>query len=225
MDVVCSATGSRPTARSARRRLLRRGRPSLPMAARRSRPRLSGPTPSAACRTRWCNVDAVDVDAIPDRRLELDAGLYPPSDRSRCTYPLMLNTVPGFTAEQIGRAFSVPTRSTGGRPGRRRVDLPSAALPLADVLSSLVPTHAWPGRSGRDDSSRSRSGPLAVGPPADRPSPRAPAGGARARAAGTVPAGSGSVRRAHRGTCGVANVERSSTSAPSTEITSGVGKP
>ncbi|GIE82116.1 DNA-directed RNA polymerase sigma-70 factor [Actinoplanes philippinensis] len=59
--------------------------------------------------------DDVDVDAIPDRRLELMlVCAHPAIDRAMHT-PLMLNTVLGFTAEQVGRAFSVPAATMATR--------------------------------------------------------------------------------------------------------------
>jgi RNA polymerase sigma-70 factor (ECF subfamily) len=129
------------------------------------------------------HVDDLDVDAIPDRRLELLlVCAHPAVDRTAHT-PLMLNTVLGFTAEQIGRAFSVPASTMATRlvRAKRRIKaagirfripdrsdlpsrmaavleavygayvidwcttgpedrrLPSEALHLAEVLTTLVP--------------------------------------------------------------------------------------
>jgi predicted RNA polymerase sigma factor len=124
----------------------------------------------------------IDVDSIPDRRLELMlVCAHPAIDRAVRT-PLMLNTVLGFTAEQVGRAFSMPPSAMATRlvrakkrikatgiafripdradlparmtsvleavygayvidwssgPQARR--LPSEALHLAEVLTTLVP--------------------------------------------------------------------------------------
>ena len=128
-------------------------------------------------------MDEVDLEAIPDRRLELMlVCAHPAIDRAAHT-PLMLNTVLGFTADQIGRAFSIPTSTMATRlvRAKRRIkaaripfrlpdradlptrmaavleavygayvidwattgtqirSLPSEALHLAEVLSSLVP--------------------------------------------------------------------------------------
>ena len=61
--------------------------------------------------------DDLDVEALPDKRLELMlVCAHPAIDRSAHT-PLMLATVLGFTAEQIGRAFSVPASTMATRRG------------------------------------------------------------------------------------------------------------
>lgn len=60
-------------------------------------------------------LDDLDVDAIPDRRLELMLVCAHPAIDSGMHTPLMLNTVLGFTAEQIGRAFSVPATTMATR--------------------------------------------------------------------------------------------------------------
>ncbi|MFC4071689.1 RNA polymerase sigma factor [Actinoplanes subglobosus] len=60
-------------------------------------------------------LDDLDVDAIPDRRLELMLVCAHPAIDSGMHTPLMLNTVLGFTAEQIGRAFSVPAATMATR--------------------------------------------------------------------------------------------------------------
>src|SRR5579859_2471371 len=65
--------------------------------------------PLDAARDVLAQIDDIDVDSIPDRRLELMlVCAHPAIDRAVRT-PLMLNTVLGFTAEQVGRAFSMPT--------------------------------------------------------------------------------------------------------------------
>ncbi|HET9170411.1 MAG TPA: DUF6596 domain-containing protein [Actinospica sp.] len=71
--------------------------------------------PLDPARDTFAYIDEIDVDAIPDRRLELMlVCAHPAIDRAVRT-PLMLNTVLGFTAEQIGRAFSVPTSTMATR--------------------------------------------------------------------------------------------------------------
>jgi predicted RNA polymerase sigma factor len=73
-------------------------------------------------------VDDLDVDAIPDRRLELMlVCAHPAIDRTVRT-PLMLNTVLGFTAEQVGRAFSVPTSTMAPRLVRAKQRIKAAGI-------------------------------------------------------------------------------------------------
>jgi predicted RNA polymerase sigma factor len=75
-------------------------------------------------------IDEIDVDAIPDRRLELMlVCAHPAIDRAVRT-PLMLNTVLGFTAEQVGRAFSVPTPAMATRLVRVKKRIKAAGIPF-----------------------------------------------------------------------------------------------
>jgi len=72
----------------------------------------------------------VDVDSIPDRRLELMlVCAHPAVDRAAHT-PLMLNTVLGFTAEQVGRAFSVPPSTMATRLVRAKKRIKAAGIPF-----------------------------------------------------------------------------------------------
>jgi predicted RNA polymerase sigma factor len=74
--------------------------------------------------------DDVDVEALPDKRLELMlVCAHPAIDRSAHT-PLMLNTVLGFTAEQIGRAFSVPASTMATRLVRAKKRIKAARIPF-----------------------------------------------------------------------------------------------
>ena len=75
-------------------------------------------------------VDDIDLEAIPDRRLELMlVCAHPAIDRAVHT-PLMLNTVLGFTAEQVGRAFSVPTSTMATRLVRAKRRIKAARIPF-----------------------------------------------------------------------------------------------
>lgn len=75
-------------------------------------------------------LDDVDVDAIPDRRLELMlVCAHPAIDRTVHT-PLMLNTVLGYTAEQIGRAFSMPGPTMATRLVRAKKRIKQAGIPF-----------------------------------------------------------------------------------------------
>jgi len=89
------------------------------------------------------HIDDVDVDAIPDRRLELLlVCAHPAIDRAMHT-PLMLNTVLGFTAEQVGRAFSVPGPAMATRLVRVKRRIKAARIPfripdLADLPARMA---------------------------------------------------------------------------------------
>ncbi len=89
------------------------------------------------------HIDDVDVDAIPDRRLELMlVCAHPAIDRAMHT-PLMLNTVLGFTAEQVGRAFSVPAPTMATRLVRVKKRIEAAGIPfripdLADLPTRMA---------------------------------------------------------------------------------------
>ena len=69
------------------------------------------------------HLDDVDPDAVPDRRLELMLVCAHPAISAGDRTPLMLNTVLGFTAEEVGRAYAVPTRTMATRlvRAKRRV--------------------------------------------------------------------------------------------------------
>jgi RNA polymerase sigma-70 factor (ECF subfamily) len=153
--------------------------------------RVQRAVPLDAAPDTLAHIDDVDVDAIPDRRLELMlVCAHPAIDRAMHT-PLMLNTVLGFTAEQVGRAFSVPAPTMATRlvrvkkrikaagipfripdladlparmasvleavygayvidwaTGPQARQLPSEALHLAEVLTTLVPGDPEPGGPG-----------------------------------------------------------------------------
>ena len=89
------------------------------------------------------HIDDVDVDAIPDRRLELMlVCAHPAIDRAVHT-PLMLNTVLGFSAEQVGRAFSVPAPTMATRLVRVKKRIKAAGIPfripdLADLPARMA---------------------------------------------------------------------------------------
>jgi predicted RNA polymerase sigma factor len=74
--------------------------------------------------------DDVDIDAIPDRRLELMLVCAHPAIERAVRTPLMLNTVLGFTAEQVGRAFSVPASTMATRLVRAKKRIKAARIPF-----------------------------------------------------------------------------------------------
>jgi predicted RNA polymerase sigma factor len=83
----------------------------------------------AAC-DALAHVDDIDVDAIPDRRLELMLVCAHPAIERAVRTPLMLNTVLGFTAEQVGRAFSVPPSTMATRLVRAKKRIKVAGIPF-----------------------------------------------------------------------------------------------
>ena len=76
------------------------------------------------------HVDDLDVDAVPDRRLELMLVCAHPAVQPAVRTPLMLNTVLGFTAEQVGRAFSVPASTMATRLVRAKKRIKAAGVPF-----------------------------------------------------------------------------------------------
>ena len=76
------------------------------------------------------HLDDLDVDAIPDRRLELMLVCAHPAIERVAHTPLMLNTVLGFTADQIGRAFSVPGAAMATRLVRAKRRIKAARIPF-----------------------------------------------------------------------------------------------
>jgi predicted RNA polymerase sigma factor len=86
--------------------------------------------PLAAGQDKPAYFDNVDIDAIPDRRLELMLVCAHPAIERTVHTPLMLNTVLGFTAEQIGRAFSVPTSTMATRLVRAKKRIKAAGIPF-----------------------------------------------------------------------------------------------
>jgi predicted RNA polymerase sigma factor len=75
-------------------------------------------------------VDDIDVDSIPDRRLELMLVCAHPAIERAVHTPLMLNTVLGFTAEQVGRAYSMPPSTMATRLVRAKRRIKAAGIPF-----------------------------------------------------------------------------------------------
>jgi predicted RNA polymerase sigma factor len=75
-------------------------------------------------------IDDLDVDAIPDRRLELMLVCAHPAIERAVRTPLMLNTVLGFTAEQVGRAFSLPPTAMANRLVRAKKRIKAVGIPF-----------------------------------------------------------------------------------------------
>ena len=92
--------------------------------------RVQRAVPLDAARDALAHIDDVDVDSIPDRRLELMLVCAHPAIEPPVRTPLMLNTVLGFTAEQVGRAFSVPTSTMATRLVRAKKRIKAAGIPF-----------------------------------------------------------------------------------------------
>ena len=75
-------------------------------------------------------IDDIDVDSIPDRRLELMLVCAHPAIERAVRTPLMLNKVLGFTAGQVGRAFSVPPSTMATRLVRAKKRIKAAGIPF-----------------------------------------------------------------------------------------------
>jgi len=76
------------------------------------------------------HLDGLDLDAIPDRRLELMLVCAHPAIERAVHTPLMLNTVLGFTADQVGRAFSIPGSTMATRLVRAKRRIKATRIPF-----------------------------------------------------------------------------------------------
>jgi predicted RNA polymerase sigma factor len=81
----------------------------------------------------------LDVEAIPDRRLELMLVCAHPAIERAAHTPLMLNTVMGFTAAQVGLAFAVPAPTMATRLVRAKKRIKAARIPFRLPDRSLLP--------------------------------------------------------------------------------------
>jgi predicted RNA polymerase sigma factor len=76
------------------------------------------------------HTDDPDVEAITDRRLELMLVCAHPAIERAAHTPLMLSTVLGFTAVQVGRAFAVPAPTMATRLVRAKKRIKAARIPF-----------------------------------------------------------------------------------------------
>src|ERR1700751_6041423 len=76
------------------------------------------------------NATDLDVDGIPDRRLELMLVCAHPAIAANCRTPLMLQTVLGVDAAAIAQAFAVPAATMAQRLVRAKRRIRDARIPF-----------------------------------------------------------------------------------------------
>lgn len=86
------------------------------------------------------HLDALDPDALPDKRLELMAACAHPDIERSVRTPLMLDVVLGYTAKDIARAFALPTSTLAARLGRAKKRIREANVEFALPDRTELPT-------------------------------------------------------------------------------------
>lgn len=85
------------------------------------------------------HLDDVDPDAVPDRRLELMLVCAHPAIAPTARTPLMLNTVLGYTAEQVARIYAIPTTTMATRLVRAKNRIRDNRIPFRIPDRSVLP--------------------------------------------------------------------------------------